>query len=317
MKGVSLRPEQFGAHLAKAGDGLASLYLIAGDEPLLVIEAGDALRHAAREAGFTDRRSLLMDARSDWNTLAGNASSASLFGDKQLLEIRLPTGKPGKVGGDVLIRMAEQARAGNADTLTVIQLPRLDRTLRAAPWFMALAKAGVLVDIPVIDRPALPAWIGSRLAAQDQSAGRDALQWIADRVEGNLLAAHQEILKLGLAYPAGKLSMDQVQDAVMNVARYNAFKLREAIQAGDAVRVVRMLEGLRAEGEALPLVLWAVTQTWGRAPQSAGPAAIRHAHDIDRLIKGLPTPGRLADPWQELTALALRLTRQSTARPQP
>jgi len=317
MKGVSLRPEQFGSHLAKAGPALAALYVIAGDEPLLVIEAGDALRAAARQAGFTDRRSLLMDARSDWNALAGNASSGSLFGDKQLLEVRLPTGKPGKVGGDVLIRLAQQAEQGVDDTLTVIQLPRLDRTLRAAPWFLALAKAGVLVDIPTIDRPALPAWIGTRLAAQGQSADRDALSWIADRVEGNLLAAHQEILKLGLAYPPGKLSIEQVQDAVMNVARYNAFKLREAIQAGDAVRVVRMLEGLRAEGEALPLVLWAVTQTWGRAPHTAGAAAIRHAHDIDRLIKGLSAPGRLGDPWQELTTLALRLTRQSTARPQP
>src|SRR5690606_21384990 len=158
----------------------------------------------------------------------------------------------------------------------------------------------------------LPQWIGTRLAAQGQRAERGTLEWIADHVEGNLLAAHQEIMKLGLGYPAGPLSAEQVQQAVLNVARYNAFQLRDAIQSGDAVRVVRMLEGLQAEGEALPLVLWAVTQGWGRA-ETAHPAAVRHAHDIDRLIKGLPVAGRL-DPWHELTSLALRLTRRHTSR---
>lgn len=311
----TLRPEQFASHLKQAGTQLANLYIVAGDEPLLVIETVDALRAAARAAGYTDRTATVMDARSDWNTLASSAGSGSLFGERRLLEIRLPTGKPGKTGGEVLIRMARQAAEGaDTDTLTVLQLPRLDRTLRATPWFSALSGAGVLVDIPTIDRDALPDWIGVRLAAQQQQAGRDALQWMADRVEGNLLAAHQEILKLGLSYPPGRLSLEDVQEAVMNVARYNAFKLRDAIQSGNAVRVVRMLEGLKAEGEALPLVLWAVTQVWGRSPETAGAAAIRHAHDIDRLIKGLPVPGRQPDPWRELTSLALRLTRQKPYR---
>ncbi len=311
----TLRPEQFTAGLKKPGSSLAPLYIIAGDEPLLVIETADALRAAARHAGYTDRNSVVMDARSDWNTLAASAGSGSLFGERRLLEIRLPGGKPGKLGGDVLIRMAQQAAdIRDAETLTVVLLPRLDKTLRATPWFTALNRHGVLIEVLNIERHALPEWIGMRLGKQGQSAERDALQWMADRVEGNLLAAHQEIMKLGLSYPEGKLSLEQIQQAVMNVARYNAFKLRDAIQSGNAVRVVRMIEGLRAEGEALPLVLWAVTQVWGRAPEAAGAAAIRHAHDIDRLIKGLPVPGRLPDPWQELTSLALRLTRQSTQR---
>lgn len=315
MATSSLRPEQFTSHLKHAGNTLAGLYIIAGDEPLLVIEAVDALRAAAREAGYSDRSATVMDARSDWNALASNAGSASLFGERRLLEIRLPSGKPGKTGGDVLTRLAKQAADGqDSDTLTVVQLPRLDKTLRAAPWFNALCRAGVLVDIPTIDRAQLPEWVGQRLAAQGQQTTREALQWMADRVEGNLLAAHQEILKLGLSFPQGKLELDDIQQAVMNVARYNAFKLRDAIQSGNAARVVRMIDGLRAEGEALPLVLWAVTQTWGRNADLAAPAAIRHAHDIDRLIKGLRVPGRLADPWQELTGLALRLTRQTQYR---
>ncbi|GAA5236125.1 DNA polymerase III subunit delta [Verticiella sediminum] len=309
--GRKLRAEQFAAHLRQAGAALAPLYVIAGDEPLLVIEAGDALRAAARTAGYIDRRSVVMDARSDWQALAAGAGSASLFGDKPLLEIRLPTGKPGKSGSDVLVHMARQAPELQGQTLTVVQLPRLDRTLRATPWFTALAETAVVVEVPTIERQELPAWIGARLAAQGQETSREALQWVADRVEGNLLAAHQEILKLGLMHPSGRLGLEQVQDAVMNVARYNAFKLRDAIQAGDSARVVRMIDGLRAEGEALPLVLWAVMQTWSRTPQAVPPAVVRHAHDIDRLIKGLAVPNRLADPWQELTALALRLTRHS------
>lgn len=309
----ALRPEQLIAQLKK-GSALASLYVIAGDEPLLVIETGDAVRNAARAAGYTDRTSLVMDARSDWNTLAGSAGTGSLFGERRLLEIRLPTGKPGKTGGDALTRMAQEAgNTNDPDVITVVLLPRVDKTMRAAPWFGALTRNGVLVDVPTIDHQNLPDWIGVRLAAQGQSTDRATLQWIADRVEGNLLAAHQEILKLGLGYPEGKLGAAQVHEAVMNVARYNAFKLRDAIQSGDAVRVVRMLEGLRAEGEAPPLVLWAITQAWGRNAETASPAAVRHAHDVDRLIKGLTVPGRL-DAWHELTSLALRLTRQRTSR---
>ena len=255
-----------------------------------------------------------MDARSDWSALTSSAGSGSLFGERRLLEVRLPTGRPGKTGGDALTRLAEDAeQASDSDTLIVVYLPRIDRTMRAAPWFNALVRHGTLVDIPTIDRDHLPAWIGSRLAAQGQRTDPATLQWIADRVEGNLLAAHQEILKLGLAFPPGELSANDVQEAVMNVARYNAFKVRDAIQEGDAPRVVRMLEGLRAEGEAPLLVLWAITQAWGRNAERADPAAVRHAHDIDRLIKGLKTPGRL-DVWHELTSLALRLSRRNFSR---
>lgn len=313
MASRPLRPEQIKASLDKPGSALAALYIITGDEHLLVMEMADALRAAARRAGYTERTTLIMDARSDWQTMAADAGSGSLFGERRLLEIRLPSGKPGKTGGEVLSRIAQQAEgARDTDTLTMIILPRPDRALRGSAWFGALSRHGVVIDVLNVERNALPEWIGVRLSQQGQQAEPAALQWMADRVEGNLLAAHQEIMKLGLSYPAGRLSLEDIQEAVMNVARYNAFKLRDAIQSGNAPRVVRMIEGLRAEGEALPLVLWAVTQVWGRSFESASPAAIRHAHDIDRLIKGLPVAGRLPDPWQELTNLALRLTRHET-----
>lgn len=342
--GQTLRPEQLADHVRRAGTSLEPLYTITGDEPLLVIEAGDLLRRACREAGYTERDTVVADARSDWSALLGSTQSISLFGDRRLLELKIPTGKPGKSGGDVIARLAKQAPSQKGDTVTVVLLPKLDRTTKAAAWFTALSSHGVVIDVPSIERPALPGWVGERLARQGQRARPEVLQWLADRVEGNLLAAHQEILKLGLLYPEGDLTLDNVQDAVMNVARYDVFKLRDAMLAGDARRVVRMIEGLRAEGEALPLVLWAVgeeirllsrlaqaaqqgqsvpalmrtlrffgsheqlaNQALRRVPPNAWPAAVRHAHDVDKIIKGLRAPGRLADPWHEITRLALRV----------
>ncbi|ARP91265.1 DNA polymerase III subunit delta [Bordetella genomosp. 9] len=340
----SLDADRFAEHLRRAGGRLAPLYTISGDEPLLVTEAMDALRAAARAAGYTERTSMVMDARSDWSAVFAATQTVSLFGDRRLLELKIPTGKPGKTGADTLIKLAEQADgAGDPDTLIVVGLPRLDKATRDSKWAAALAR-GIMVDIPTIERGRLPAWIGERLARQNQRADAATLQWMADKVEGNLLAAHQEIQKLGLLYPEGPLEAEAVERAVLNVARYDVFGLRDAMLAGDVARTVRMLDGLRAEGEALPLVLWAVgeeirilarvaqaraggqdagammrrlrifgaherlaMQALSRVPPRAWPAAVQHAHDVDRIIKGLPVPGRLADPWEEMTRLALRV----------
>ncbi|OZI54401.1 DNA polymerase III subunit delta [Bordetella genomosp. 4] len=343
--GQSLDADRLAEYLQRAGQRLAPLYTISGDEPLLVIEATDALRAAARQAGYTDRTSMIMDARSDWSAVFAATQSVSLFGDKRILEIKLPTGKPGKTGADTLTKLATQAAAQpDPDTLIVVALPRLDKATRESKWVQALAQSGMMIDIASIERSRLPAWVGARLARQNQRADAATLQWMADRVEGNLLAAHQEIQKLGLLYPEGQLAAQDVERAVLNVARYDVFGLRDAMLAGDAPRTIRMLEGLRAEGEALPLVLWAVgdeirllarvaearatgqdagalmrrlrifgaheklaLQALGRIPAKAWPAAVQHAHEVDRLIKGLTVPGRLADAWEEMTRLALRV----------
>ncbi len=339
-----VRPEQIIAQLQRNGTQLEPLYTVTGDEPLLVIETCDALRAAAMAAGYTERETVVADARSDWSALLSASQSISLFGERRLLELKIPSGKPGKTGGEVIARLARQAPAQAGDCITVVMLPKLDKATRSSNWFTALAEHGLVVDVPTIERPMLPGWIGERLARQQQRASAEVLQWLADRVEGNLLAAHQEILKLGLLYPEGALTLEQVQEAVMNVARYDVFKLRDAMLAGDAQRIVRLIEGLRAEGEALPLVLWAVGeeirllarlsqaaqqgqsvpalmrtlrffgtheqlahQALKRIPPQAWTAAVHHAHEVDKIIKGLRVPGRLPDPWHELTRLALRL----------
>lgn len=258
---MQLRLDALEPHLAK---GLASLYVVYGDEHLLVQEACDRIRACARAAGYTDRSVFTVERGFDWSSLLGASQSMSLFGDRQLVELRIPSGKPGKDGGEALRALASSA-AGNQDVLTMITLPRLDAATQKGAWFTALMDAGVALKVDPIERAALPAWVGQRLAQQQQRVapgdeGRRALQFIAERVEGNLLAAHQEIQKLGLLYPAGALSLEQVQDAVLNVARYDVFKLNEAMLTGDVSRLTRMLDGLRGEGEALVLVLWAVVE---------------------------------------------------------
>jgi DNA polymerase-3 subunit delta len=340
----SLDADRFADHLQRSGGRLAPMYTVSGDEPLLVTETMDALRAAARAAGYTDRTTMVMDARSDWSAVLAATQSVSLFGDRSILELKIPTGKPGKTGADTLTKLATQAQQQtDPDTILVVGLPRLDKATREGRWAQALAQ-GVMVDVATIERGRLPAWIGARMARQNQQADNATLQWMADKVEGNLLAAHQEIQKLALLYPEGMLAAEDVERAVLNVARYDVFGLRDAMLAGDVGRTVRMLDGLRAEGEALPLVLWAVgeeirvlarvaearasgqdsgavmrrlrifgaherlaMQALSRVPARAWPAAVQHAHEVDRIIKGLPVAGRLTDPWEEMTRLALRV----------
>ncbi|HEU4372463.1 MAG TPA: DNA polymerase III subunit delta, partial [Telluria sp.] len=251
---MQLRVDGLEGHLAKT---IAPLYVISSDEHLLALEAADKIRRAARANGYSERDVLTVERNFKWGELLAANNEMSLFGDKKLIELRIPTGKPGKDGGAAL---QSYAKGLSPDNLTLITLPKLDWQTAKAAWVGALQQAAVYIEIPIVERAALPGWIGTRLAAQGQSADRQSLDFIADRVEGNLLAAHQEIQKLGLLHEPGKLAFEQVHDAVLNVARYDVFKLSEAMLAGDPARLVRMLEGLKGEGEALPLVLWAVAE---------------------------------------------------------
>ncbi|NUT13694.1 MAG: DNA polymerase III subunit delta, partial [Cupriavidus sp.] len=260
---MQLKLDGLDAHLRQAkAKGLAPLYVVHGDEHLLVLEAVDRLRAAAREAGFSEREVLVAERGFHWGRLVEAQQSMSLFGDRKIVELRIPSGKPGKDGGEALRAVAAQP---SPDVVMLVTLPRLDFAASKSTWFQALEGAGVSIKVDSVDRTRLPAWVGERLALQQQRVqggepGRRALQFIADKVEGNLLAAHQEIQKLGLLYPPGELSFDQVHDAVLNVARYDVFKLSESMLSGDVPRLVRMLEGLRGEGEATVLVLWALTE---------------------------------------------------------
>ena len=329
--------------------GLRSLYTLHGDEPLLQQEAADAIRAVARAQGYTERTvHTVAGAHFDWSAVLAAGGSLSLFADKQIVEIRIPSGKPGKDGSTALQQLAEAAQ-GNDSTLTLVLLPRLDKATETGAWFGALESYGVTVQVDPVERRALPQWIAQRLAAQGQRVvegeeGQRTLQFFADRVEGNLLAAHQEIQKLGLLYPEGELNFEQVEGAVLNVARYDVFKLSEAVLAGQAARVQRMLDGLKAEGEAEVLVHYALAEdirALKRVKDAIGqgrplPMALREqrvwglkeklyervlpllspndlanllqaAHQVDGIVKGLKVADWPADGWQALQRLALQL----------
>ncbi len=307
------------------------------------IEAADTIRAAARAAGYSEREVLTVEQGFKWSELRDSAQSMSLFSARKLVELRIPSGKPGVEGAQALQDYCEQL---SADTVTIITLPRLDKTAQDSKWFAALAARGVLIAVEEIALGVLPAWIADRLKRQDQSADAETLAFLAERVEGNLLAAYQEIQKLALLFPAGPLSFEQVKDAVMDVARYDIFKLSEAMLAGDAARYARILDGLRAEGEATVLILWALAEdiralakvsralqrsgnlasalrdarVWGarqklveRAVRRFSPAiaerALRQAANVDKVIKGL----RKGDVWDELLQLGIRCARARAA----
>ena len=220
---MNLRPDQLAAQFERP---LAPLWLLHGNEPLLVLEAADAIRAAARRQGFEERETLVVGQGFKWDALTLAAGNMSLFGGAKLIDLRLPTGKPGRDGGDALQRYIANLPA---QTLTLITLPEVDWVTRKTVWFKALADAAVTLELNAPERERLPEWVGRRLAAQKQSAPPEALAFIADHVEGNLLAAHQEILKLGLLHGEGALTLEQIQDAVLNVARYDIDKLRQAV----------------------------------------------------------------------------------------
>ncbi|MCW5235620.1 DNA polymerase III subunit delta [Verminephrobacter eiseniae] len=339
---------QLSEHLQR---GLAPLYVLHGDEPLLQQEAADAIRAAARARGYTERSAFTVaGAHFDWSAVLAAGGSSSLFAERQIVEIRIPTGKPGKDGSAALQRLAASAQ-GNDNTLTLVLLPRLDKATRAGDWFAALQAHGSTIQIDPVERSALPQWLAQRLAAQGQRVlageeGQRTLRFFADRVEGNLLAAHQELQKLALLHPAGDLTQAQVEAAVLDVARYDVFKLSESVLAGQTARVQRMLDGLQAAGENEVLVHWALAEDiralkrvkdamnagrplplalrenriWGPRerlferilPQASDAALARllqSAHIVDGIVKGLRWPDWPADSWQALQRLALQLSR--------
>ena len=331
---MRINTEQLQQNLAR---GLKPLYTVFGDETLLALEAADRIRAAAREAGYVEREVLVADAGFKWSELAYAASAQSLFASRRLLELRIPNGKPGTDGSAAL---QDYCKRLPADTVTLLQLPGIDFRTTKSAWFETLENTGVAVEARVVARKALPRWLAGRLKAQKQEADADTLEFIADRVEGNLMAAYQEVQKLALLFPPGKIGFEDVREAVLDVARYDVFGLGEAMLEGDPLRLARMIDGLKGEGAAAPLVLWALAdeiRAIGKviAGAAAGKpvqmlvrearirgfahqdlmqasyhkysteqvtAALRHAGELDRMVKGLVK----GDVWDEVLQLALR-----------
>jgi DNA polymerase-3 subunit delta len=329
---MRLKPEQLDQHLAR---GLQPLYLVFGDEPLLAQEAADAIRVRARQEGCAEREVFTVERGFSWQNLLTSGNCMSLFASRRLVEIRIPSGKPGNDGSQAL---QEYCARLPADTVTLVICPKLDKAAQAGKWFKAMEQAGVAVGVFPVERAQLPAWIGTRLARQNQRAAPATLQLLADQVEGNLLAAFQEVQKLALLFPAGMLSFEQVKESVADVARFDVFKLGDALLAGDVARVSRVLDVLRGEGEDPVLILWALTREirtlaklrsgmrrGGSLPQLMRDAwiwearqrlveqavkrtsearllqGLKRAAGIDRMIKGLAR----GDVWDELLQLGL------------
>ena len=333
---MPISSEELPRHLAS---GLKPLYVVYGDALLLAVEAADSIRAAAKAAGYAERETFIAEQHFKWGELRNSAQSLSLFAERKVIDLRIPSGKPGTEGGQAL---QEYVANPSPDVLTLISLPKLDWTAQKSQWFGALERHGVMVSADDVPRNALPRWIAGRMKRQEQTVDDATLEFLADRCEGNLLAAFQEIQKLALLFPAGQVPFEQVKDAVMDVARYDIFKLSEAMLNGNAARFAHILDGLRAEGTATVLVLWAVSEdirTLGKVLQAAqhggnlGDAlrdarvrrdkqglienaarrfrfphierAMQQAARLDKTIKGL----RQGDVWDELLQLGLRFAK--------
>lgn len=338
---MNVRPEQLTAQLGK---GLAKAYIVSGDEPLQQGEACDAIRRAAREQGFSERKVMHVEAGFDWQALLAEANALSLFAEQKLIELRIPSGKPGSEGSKALLAYLERPPE---DTVLLIICGKLDKNAQKAKWFKAVDRAGVTLQVWPVEAQQMPGWIEQRLRSRGLQPADGASALLAERVEGNLLAAAQEVEKLMLFCDGGAVSVEQVEEAVANSARFDVFGLVDTALLGDVPHFMRMFEGLRAEG-AEPLgLLWvlareirslaemaaqvqagtplerAMARVWGKRKGPVRAALQRHnalrwqqmlrrAGRIDRLAKGAP-----GNAWDELLQLCLMMAGVLLFRPSP
>jgi len=333
---LKIRANQLSSHLKKS---LAPCYLVTGDEHLLVSEALDAIRDAAKARGFGNRELHVATTGFDWVQLTASTGNMSLFAEQRIIELRLPTGKPGRSGGQAIVDLAEQA---GPELLFIVTGPKLDRGSTNAKWAKTLDQKGVSLPVWPITPRELPGWIANRMRQAGLQPDRDAVAMIADRVEGNLLAAGQEIEKLRLLLGEGKVTAEDVNDAVANSSRYDVYGLADAANAGDASRAVRILGGLKAEGVEPVIVMWALTRELrtlatlddavrqgtdlGSAMQSARvwnnrqglmrSCIGRHQHgDFHRMLKASGRADaaakgqRYGDPWQMAADIVIGMAR--------
>jgi DNA polymerase-3 subunit delta len=330
---MRIHPTQLSQHLQKQ---LLPFYTVYGEESLLAIEAADMIRSKARQTGYVEREIFTIDNQFSGSDLRLSSNGLSLFGERRVMDLRIPSGKPGKEGG---MAIEEYCRLLPSDTVTLVTLPGIDKQGQATKWFKTLENIGPMISVSLIERNQLPGWIGQRLSIQNQRTDPDTLQFFAEKVEGNLLAANQEIRKLALLYPPGTLSFTQVKDAVLEVARYDVFKLSDAMVTGDIARYTLVLKGLQGEGEPelriLPILaaqirsliilrkgldsgrpltqLMKEAKVWRNRQKVMESAArkiglkllvhaLLHAAKIDKICKGVAT----GDTWDEFLQLGLR-----------
>ncbi|HVN45800.1 MAG TPA: DNA polymerase III subunit delta [Steroidobacteraceae bacterium] len=324
---MKLTSESLTAHLAQR---LLPAYLISGDEPLLAGEAADAVRARARAAGFAEREVHFIERSGDWDDVRAAAANLSLFGSRRVLEVRLVSARPGAAGSAVLLALLE---AADPDLLLLVLAPRLDRDAQAAEWVRAIERRGAWLPVWPVDAERLAGWLRERCRRLGLETTDEALELLAARTEGNLLAAHQELGKLAWLAPSGKIDAETVLASVADSSRFDVFQLGEAVLAGDTARALRMLAGLRAEGTEATLALWALTRSlrdvwtaqlsgaappaWQRrsaalvralqrAPRLPFAALAARAVRVDRMIKGR----LIGDAWEELALLAAELCAQ-------
>lgn len=333
---MRLTQAQLAPHLKQ---GLQSIYVLIGDEPLAQRESLDAIRAEAISQGYDERTSLIVERNFNWQQVQNFGQSISLFSSRRLLELNIPNGKPGLEGGKALQALTDKALP---DTTIIIILPTLERDAKNSAWFAALESHAQLISLNEVDAASLPKWIAGRLAQHGQYTSQQTLEFLAHQVEGNLLAANQEVEKLSLLYPQGELSEETVREAVLNVSRYDAFQLGEAVLAGDAERATRILQGLQDEGETAvavmnpliwvlrPLVRIKQAEMHGANLASAMTsariygdkqtlvkraisrfslrqleAALQKLADIDKMAKGV----MLGDAWLEISRLCFGLAK--------
>ena len=274
---MKLRFEQLSEHLQQ---GLRPIYLLSGDEPLQLGEAADAIRAQARAQGFAEREVMHVEAGFDWNALAAASDTLSLFAEQRLIDLRLPSGKPGKEGGAAL---AEYAANPPQDTVLLITSGKLDKNAAKAKWYKALDSAGVTLQVWPVEANQLPRWVGQRMRARGLSASPEAAQLLAERVEGNLLAAAQEIEKLLLLYGESSVDAEMVEQGVADSARYDIFELVDTALLGDAPRVARIMEGLHGEGVEPILILWALVREIRALEEMA--YEVEHGVSVESVMK--------------------------------
>jgi DNA polymerase III subunit delta len=333
---VKLRLDQWGGHLSKGA--FAPLYLLFGDELLLQIEAVDALRAAAMKKGYGEREVFTVEQHFKWDDLIATQDNLSLFASQKFTEIRVPTGRFGVEGGE---RMLALAQAAADSDIIVATFPKLDKTQQGSAWFAAWAERGVVVETPLIEREQLGAWLVARLRAQNQSADDDAIHFLVEHCEGNLVAAAQEVKKLALVCPQPTLARADIEEAIVNVARYTIEQLSDAFLRADLPRFTQVLDGLKSEGEALPPIIWRLNddvhtlarvmthlrggasasqavrnaRVWGKRVESIEfavarvraaviPALVRDFAELDAASKGLRPH---VNGWSALTRTAMTL----------